>query len=431
MVERGAVINDLLNRAGTVLLALILAIIVWMISVNEENPSVRDWFPDPIPVEIRNRPSGTVVFGEVVDRAQILIQAPRSSWDNLRVSSFEAWMDLSGLEPDIHNVEIQVRCSDRSVRIVEKRPSMAGIRLEPLKEKQLDVEPVVVDEPPLGYIFRDPVVTPARVTVRGPGSMVDQVESVVADIYVQGAKSNLERAVPLLPRDATGEVVAWVELEPPRVNVQVPIEQRIGYKDATVRVILEGQVAQGYRINNVSVDPSIVTVVGNPDALEGIGGFLETKPIDVSNARADVVERVTLSLPEGVSLLGTQSVMVTVSVTPLQGGLTLQGLPLTWQGLSPDLRAEASPDAVDVILSGPLPRLELLKRDEVQVILDVYGLSPGVHRVTPTVIVPEEIKVDSVLPDIVEVDIEPKNGQPATATPPVSPIDENMATRES
>ena len=67
-----------------------------------------------------------------------------------------------------------------------------------LKEKQLDVKLVVVDSPPLGYIYRTPTVTPARVTVRGPGSVVDRVESVVASIYLQGAKSDLERAVALV-----------------------------------------------------------------------------------------------------------------------------------------------------------------------------------------------------------------------------------------
>ncbi len=400
------------------LLALILAVIVWLVSANQENPSVRDTFPDPIPVEVRNKPAGMVVFGDVVDRVQVTIRAPRSSWDNLRSTSFQAWIDLTGLNADIHDVDVQVKCSDHAVQIIDKKPSKIAVRLEVLKEKQMEVKPVIVDSPPLGYIYRTPVVTPSKVTVRGPGSVVDQVESVVANIYLQGAKSDFERAVALVPHDAQGEVVAWAELDPARVDVKVPVEQRIGYKDTSVRVILKGQVARGYRITNVSVDPSVVTVVGGPGSLSNIPGYLETKPIDMTDAKADVVERVTLSMPEGVSLLGTQSVQVTVSVLPLQGGLTLQGLPLTLQGLAPDMTAKASPDGVDVILSGPLPRLEPLKRDEVQVILDVYGLAPGTHKIAPTVIVPEGLKAESVLPDIVEVQIEPKPSTGGTATPP-------------
>ena len=245
----------------------------------------------------------------------------------------------------------------------------------------------------------------------------------------KGARSDLERVVALVPHDAQGESVGWVELDPPRVMVKVPIEQRIGYKDASVRVILEGQVAPGYRITNVSVDPSIVTVVGSPGALNDIGGYLETARVDVGNAKADVVERVTLDMPENVSLLGIQSVVVNVSVMPLEGGLNLQDLPLNWQGLAPDMNLRVSPDAVDVILSGPLPRLDPLTRNEVQVIVDVYGLQPGVHKIAPTVIVPEGIKVESLLPDIVEVEISQK-AQPSpspTATLAPSNTPENSS----
>lgn len=422
--------SDIFNRVGTALLALILAVIVWVVSVNQENPSITDVFPELVPVEVRNQPEGTIIFGEMVDRVQVTIRAPRTSWDNLRVSSFQAWIDLAGLSPDIHNVDVQVRCSDNAVTIVDKKPSKIAVRLENVKEKLVDVKVTVVDGAPLGYIYRAPSVSPRQVLVRGPASVVDQVQSVVADVYLQGAKSDLERAVALVPRDAQGEVVGWVELDPPRVRVTVPIEQRLGYKDVSVRVVLKGQVARGYRITNVSVEPSIVTVVGNPGDLAEIGGFLETKPVDVSDATTDVVERVTLEMPEGISLLGTQSILVEVSVMPLEGGLNLQGLPLTYQGLAPGLTAEVSPDAVDVILSGPLPRLEPLRRDEVQVIVDVFGLPAGVHRVAPTVVVPEGIKVESVLPNVVEVDIVARPTPIPTPTPaPVSTTPTPLSTR--
>ena len=407
------------NKIGTVLLALVLAVIVWVVAVNQGDPSVQDVFPEPIPIEIRNQSPGTVFWGEVEDQVQVTIQAPRTSWDDLRTNSFQAWIDLEGLEPDIHNVDVQVKSSDPAARIVSKKPSKVAIRLESLKEKVLDVNVTVVDTAPLGYVYRSPSVTPRQVVVRGPGSVVDQVQSVDADIYLQGAKSDLERVVGLVPHDAQGESVGWVELDPPRVIVNVPIEQRIGYKDASVRVILDGQVAPGYRIADVSVEPSIVTVVGSPEALGDIGGYLETAAIEVNLAKSDVVERVTLDMPENVSLLGTQSVLVNVSVMPLEGGLNLQGLPLTWQGLAPDWEVRVSPEAVDVILSGPLPRLDPLTRNEVQVIVDVYGLEPGIHKIAPAVIVPEGITVKTVLPDIVEVEIVPKAME--TPTMPIVP----------
>ena len=44
---------------------------------------------------------------------------------------------------------------------------------------------------------------------------------------------------------------------------------------------------------------------------------------------------------------------------------------------------------------------------------DLFGLDPGIHKVELSVVVPEGLRVESVLPDSVEVDI--------TVGPPITP----------
>jgi hypothetical protein len=111
-------------------------------------------------------------------------------------------------------------------------------------------------------------------------------------------------------------------------------------------------------------------------------------------------------LPEGVSLplAGSQGVTVTVNVTAIESKLTLQS-ELIIQGLSPGLKATPSPRFVDVTLSGSLPKLDILKPENVQVTLDLFDLPSGTHKVVPTAIAPEGIKVESILPDTIEVEI--------------------------
>jgi YbbR domain-containing protein len=74
---------------------------------------------------------------------------------------------------------------------------------------------------------------------------------------------------------------------------------------------------------------------------------------------------------------------------------------------------------VDVILSGPLPRLQSLTARDVKVIADLFGLDPGSHKVELTVVVPEGLRVESVLPDTVEVEI--RVGQSVTPTQTSTP----------
>jgi YbbR domain-containing protein len=317
---------------------------------------------------------------------------------------------------------VNVDVSDRSVVIFETRPGSVNVRLEPLVENQFAIDIELVDTAPLGYIARTPLVDPITATVSGPATVLNQVAQVWGEAYLRGAKETVERSVDLAARDAEGDVLTGLTIAPPKTHVVVPIDQRFGYRDVSVSVVIAGEVAPGYWISNIDVDPSTMTVVGGPATLSDLPGFVETSEVDVTNATDDIVERVPLNLPSGVSVVqpetqGTDNaggVLVSVEVSAIEGGKTVQR-PVTFQGLNESRSATASPSQVDVILSGPLPRLQSLTTRDMKVIADLFGLDPGIHKVELTVVVPEGLRVESVLPNTVEVDI--RVGQPQTPTP--------------
>jgi len=393
---------------------------VWFVAVREQNPPIEDDFGQ-IPLEVENLPPGTVIFGDVPDRVTLRLRAPQSSWEELSPAKFRAWIDLEGLTAGLHEAPVKVDVSDRSVVIVETRPGNVNVRLEPLVEGQFPIQLEVVDTAPLGYIARTPVVDPITATVSGPATVVNQVVQVWGEAYLRGAKETVERSVDLAARDTEGVVLKGLTITPSKAHVVVPVEQRFGYRDVSVSVVIAGEVAPGYWISNIVVDPSTVTVVGGPVTLSKIPGFVETSQVDVTDAADDVIARVPLDLPPGVSVVQPETqgadnaggVLVTVEVSAIEGGKTVRR-PVTFQGLRETRSALASPSEVDVILSGPLPKLQSLTARDVKVVADLFGLDPGVHKVEPTVVVPEGLRVESVLPNIVEVEI--KVGQPVTPT---------------
>jgi len=204
--------------------------------------------------------------------------------------------------------------------------------------------------------------------------------------------------------DKDGNPVGFVTLTPETVQAHVIVEHLGGFRDLAVKVLVRGQVAPGYRISNVTVTPPIVTVFGASQVIDTSPGFVETVPVTVTNAQNDVVERGALNLPGGISLLGDPAVQVNVQVEAIQGGLTVQR-PLTVQGLREGMEARLSPETIDVILTGPLPKLQSLNPDDVRVLIDLVNLGAGTHQVTPQAIVPQGIVAETMLPATIQVTI--------------------------
>ncbi len=420
----------------SILIALILATLVWVAAINEQNPPREDNYIQGIPIEVIPPAEGLITTDDLPDTVRLRLRAPESSWRALTPSKFEATLDLSGLPAGFNDVPVQVQVSDPQVEIIDRRPQSVSVRLQAEQVISLPVTVQIMDVPPLGYTNRQPTVEPGSVQVKGPASLIDQVNDAVVEIYLGGSKETIERGGQVLLRDQEGQEMTGLKVSPAEVLVTVPIEQRFGYKDVSVRAVVAGQVAPGYRVSNISVDPPTVTIVGNPNLLSEIPGFVETAQINLGQATESIVRTVPLNLPDGISVVfadrqdqeGPGGVEVTVDIAAIEDGIILQR-PITQQGIDPRYTWAASPNRADVFLSGPIPMLQNLKAGDVEVIVDLFGLEPGVHKVNPSVFVPENINVDAILPDTIEITIE--SDQLPTTTPTIVPTPTSSILRFS
>lgn len=401
----------LLNQLGLILTAFAFATFVWAVATSEESPGREGIFPDSLPVEIVN-PTSLVVSQKSGDSVRVRIRAPQASWSELQRSSFHAALDLKTYGVGTFDVPVQMTATDPRVTILSLDPPSLNVKLEPAKSRFLDARAEVLDSAPLGYTFRPPTLPSAQVTVSGPASFVDQVTDVIAEVFLRGARSPVEREATLVARDAQGKEIKDVTISPPSVIVKILIEQRVGFKDVSIKTVLRGNVAPGYWISNIIVIPSSATVVGNADALAKVSGFVETVPIDVSNAPVDVTTNAALNLPDGVSILNNQIISVRVSITPILGGQTIRRQ-VTVQNLRAGLTAKISPEQVDLILAGPLPSLQNLSADAAIVVVDATNLGPGVYPLKPRVVgASDPLKVQSIVPDTIQLTL-----TEGTATP--------------
>lgn len=395
----------------TLLWALTLSIAVWIAAVTAADPDEQRAYDNPVNIEIVGQDPGLVIVGDIPSQVEVTLRAPRSVWDRIdgQEKPIRAVADLSGMSAGEHSLRVQVQVSEGPARIVSVSPTSFTVTLEPLASRVFPVGLTLNGQPATGYQSDNPVLEPLDVLVSGAESLVAQVDRARIAINLTGTRESVNQTVDVQLLDKNNRVLRGLSVNPSSVLVNIPVAQQGGYRDVAVKVIVQGQVANGYLLTNLSVFPPIVTVFStDPTLVNELPGILQTQPLELRGASEDISTRLALELPEGISVVGEQSVQVQVGIEPIISNLTLSNIQIEVVGLGDGLTAQISPLEVDVILSGPAPMLDSLLLQDIRVTVDVTDLGAGVYQLTPRVeILIANIVVESVLPNTVEVVIAP------------------------
>lgn len=395
---------------GTFLTAFVLALIVWVLAVINADPNISCPAPTSIPLDVIGQDTSLLLIGGIPENVEIQLRAPRTVCERLARESGAvlASIDLSTLREGDHTLEVKPQISEeyRPVRIIETSPNQVSFTLEAFEVRIIPLRFDITGEPAPGFTKGATIVSDSRVTISGRRSLVDQVDEAVIILDMTDAQADIEADRPIVLLDAGGTPISDLTIEPVTVTIQQLIERPSTYREVTVKVVTTGQPADGYRLTNITAFPQVVTVFSsNPQLVREMPGFVETNPISLTSVTNDIERRVSLVLPEGVSVAGEQSVLVQISIAALESSQPLS-LNLEVIGLSPGLQVVLAPESVDLIISGPLPILDALQPGDIRVFLDLTDLEPGQYAIEPRVeILPPNLIADSVLPATIEVTI--------------------------
>ena len=403
------------SNIRTFLLALVLAVAVWISAVTSADPDeVRTL--SSIPLEIIGQDSSLIMTSEIPSSVEVTLRAPRSIWEQLTAqeNSVQATLDLSGLSTGEHTLDIEIRLLVRPVQIVLANPTTVTVILEPLATQTLPVDLSLSGQPAISYKAGDPVLDLENIIITGPESIVKQAVRARILVSLDGVRESIDQSLVVQIVDAQNNRLNGIGITPETVHVNIPVIQQGGFRDVAVKVVVQGQVASGYRLENISVFPPVITVfASDPELVNALPGVVETQPLDLNDAKQDISTRLALVLDPKITIVGSQSVQVQVGISPIQTSITLLNQPINILGLSEGLAAQASPQTVDVIISGPLPTLDALTQQDIIVSVDVTGLALGTYQLIPKVeVLVSNVLVESILPSTIEVVI----SIPATPT---------------
>jgi YbbR domain-containing protein len=396
-----------LKLSAVVFATLLYGMLV--VSQNERTVNVS------VPVSAINQPPGVVLLSNLDSVTQVKFFAPQDS-AALDSSSFRATVDLSNVDPKVGRVLVPVHVEpiDDRVQVLEVRPSRINIEVDQLATRSV---PVVVEKGPVpsGLDVRPPTLSTDSVTVKGPASEVRRVDRAEARIQIDPGGIDFDRDVELIPVDALGNELAPVDVEPATVRVRVAVFTDRKTRTLPVTPNVTGTPAAGFEVATVAVQPLVMTVEGDADQLAGLSS-VDTAPVSVSGATANVSSSVGLDLPTGVLPLGGDSVRVTIGIRQVTGTRTFSaGIVLT--GSRSDRAYSLSTDHVLVTLGGSTADLDGLEGRSFNVQAPVAGLEPGRHEIAVVANLPAGLTLVSASPSsiFVTVALPPPSAAPSAA----------------
>ncbi|MBQ9340850.1 MAG: hypothetical protein IJT81_00560 [Lachnospiraceae bacterium] len=385
--------KSLTANIGLKLLAVLFAVIIWIVVVNIQNPQTTVSFTT----------TATIINSEIItDRNQVFevkdntdvikfeVTGPRTIVKGMTASDFSVIADMDNFIWNNGVVAVTVSPlkykNDVTIKVIN--PNIKII-VEELVTRQFAVVTSATGTPKTGYAEGDVTCYPGTVTITGPASLMESIDKVIATIDIDGMYDDRTQSIRPQLFNADGDKIESknITIEPSLVEVTAVI-----LETKVVPVVIDyfGDVMDGYALDSLSVLPQMVTIKGKRKDLQDIVKIeLPAEILDLSNKNATYELPVNLEeyLPEGVWLVDPDQSNCVIRAEIAQKITKTIEIPvsyITLFNLGDDLTLEYRQTTVTVTVSGSERVVSNLDSGDFMLSLDLEGISVGPFSLKPT-----------------------------------------------
>jgi len=295
---------NLKNNTGLKILSLVLAIALWYMIGNIDDPVTIDTYT--IPVQIinsdvlkSNDKAYEITEGEMVT---FTVRGKTSILNKLKEHDFKAEADLEKLSL-VNSVPIDVTVSryanevDITLGIVNTLKVNIENRVEAMLPVVVETEGTVGE----GFDIGTKTSSPNMVEVAGSESMIHRLKEIRVVVNVNNAVQDINARQSVKFYDRNGDEVdaTMIDCETKLVSVMVDL-----WKTKEIPVILktEGTPAAGFGISAFDYEPKTVVIAATDEMLDSITE-LKMESLKVEGANSNVEKTISMdssALPQGV-----------------------------------------------------------------------------------------------------------------------------------
>jgi YbbR domain-containing protein len=161
------------------LLSLAVAVLLWMAVTRDPVAEVAL----NVPIEFHNAPDYLEISSETIPQVQVRVRGPVRSVRDISASEVHAVIDMANVQPGERTYDLSpahIRVPD-GVQVVQAVPSQIRISFDRRESRQVEVMPRVIGTFASGYRIEQVTALPQSVTIVGPATHVQGVETAITD----------------------------------------------------------------------------------------------------------------------------------------------------------------------------------------------------------------------------------------------------------
>ena len=389
------------NNWSLKMLAFFIAVMLWFIVVNVDNPIKQNVYTD-IPVTVIN----TEVLAEeqqtyqIVDDTQtisVTVTAQRSVLQKISADDIVAVADMKELTLKTQ-IPIDVTVNGHKVKSAVANPRNLQVKLEEEEIKKFPIIPTTTGTVRDGYALGKIEAVPGKVSIRGPKSVIDVISRVEASVNVSGLSKSQTLVSELVLYDQNNEIMDQklltnnIGTDGVGVSVQILNTENIPVKFD----VSEINTAAGYEFIGITYEPMEVLLAGEKNVLRRLKQIeipAEALAMSGLTDRTEKVVDISSYLPENVQLVDENAGSIVVTVNVERDGtksydVTVASIAVNNLGTELQLSYNTA-DALVVKLRGPDYILNTFDADKkVSIDLKEYD-KPGEYVVPVDVEIPD------------------------------------------
>ncbi len=350
------------------LLCLAIASLLWFYVAASQNTVSK--LPGSIKIKAINTPQGLIT---VYDQkaVELKIMAEPQVWNKINADSFSAFVDLSSLSEGTYELNVNVTSTIAGVQIVDKSPGKIFVSLEKELSKEVNINKKIEGSAASGLVAGNIDLTPDKVTVKGPKSLIENLTECTALIKLNGETEDFSRVVPIKAFSEDGNVLENLEFSPSQVLSSVNLVKASNTKTVGIKVKTSGLVRPGYYISDIKSNSETIDLVGSKEILDGISS-VETEPVEINNSNTTVETESQLIIPQGAALSANSQAKVKIVIKISEYSMNREfSVPVTSKNLPVGyMPANYDPAQVKIIVSASKSTLDSIKTNEITAFLD-------------------------------------------------------------